>query len=331
MVDKDLFGNELPEPPPSEKFKLSSGSVISESELREADEEIQLEAMRNWFYSHFQNPVDEMPYNSQEGGYQYLFGGPYDPQEEIDSRFESLIPDEVRQKLVKELENESSEWAGLPRPEDYDDYLLETIAPSSEHSERFTGSIASIRKLVKTPINPDQEQFFRRMLYASVITALETYMSDRFVSSITNNPEKLRKFVETFPTFQKESMKVSDTFKKSGSLEREVKLILLGEILWHRLIIVSKMFKSTFDVDFPEPKVLAELLRAVEVRHDLIHRSGKNKDGVEHAITPWDIEQLIVEAETLFNRIESQEEKFIIKEKKEIKVEKGEKSDDVIF
>ena len=310
MTAKDLFGNELPEPTPPEKFRLSDGSLISESDLKKADEEIQMEAMRSWFYSHFQNPVEETPYNSEEGGYQYLSGGPYEARDEIDSRFEGVVADEVRDKIVDELERESDEWAGLPRPGDYDDYLLETIAPPSEHVKKFTTSIANIRKLVKTPVDPAEEQFFRRMLYASVITALETYLSDRFVSSITNNPEKLRKFVETFPRFQKESIKVSDTFKKSGSLEREVKLILLGEILWHRLIVVANMFKATFGVDFPDPKALVELLRAVEVRHDLVHRSGKNKDGVEHAITPEDIEKIVVESETLVKWIDCQQDKF---------------------
>jgi len=307
MGNENLFGNEAPGKPEPETFELPDGSRVSESHLEQESEETQIAAMRSWFFDNFQDPVHETPYDSREGGYIYLHGGPYNAKEELTSRFDGVVPEEIINKLADKLTDESWEWEGRER---YDDYILDTIAPPSEHVERFTMSIANIRKLVKTPIDSAEEQFFRRMLYASVITALETYLSDRFVSSITNNPEKLRKFVETFPRFKKESIKVSDTFKKSGTLEREVKLILLGEILWHRLIVVANMFYATFGVDFPDPKALAELLRAVEVRHDLVHRSGKNKDGAEHTITPEDIEKVVVESETLVKWIDCQHEKF---------------------
>ena len=162
------------------------------------------------------------------------------------------------------------------------------------------------------------------MLFASVITALETYLSDRFVSSISNNPEALRKFVETFPRFKKEDIKLSDIFKKSDGLEREVKTMLLTEMVWHRLIIVGKMFTGTFGVDFREPHDQAELLRAIEVRHDLVHRSGKTKDGVEHVITPEQIEKLIVEADHLVSWIDCQHDKFKTDEPTDNEEGKGE-------
>jgi hypothetical protein len=269
-----------------------------------------MDAMRSWFFSNFQDPVEETPYISSEGGYQYLFGGPYDANEELDNRFEDIVPQEVRAKLGHELQDQSWEWAGRARDSDFDDYILENIAPPSEHIGRFTASIANIRKLVTTATDPSEEQFFRRMLYAGVITALETYLSDRFVSSITNNSAALRKFVETFPRFRKESISVSDVFKKSDHLERYVKTILVGEILWHRLVAVSNMFKDTFDVNIPKLNDMAGLLRAVEIRHDLVHRSGKDKDGVEHTITPENIEQIIKEAEILVGSIDLQREKF---------------------
>jgi hypothetical protein len=310
MANKDLFGNEVPEAPSPEEFELPDGTFVSELDLKDADEETQLDAMRSWFYSHFQHPAEETPYNSQEGGYQYIHGGPYDASEEIDSRFEGVVPDEVREKLADELDGESSEWAGHPRDSDYDEYILEAIAPPPEHIYRFTASVTNIRKLVKTSVDSTEEQFFRRLLYASVITALETYLSDRFVSSITNNPKALRKFVETFPRFQKESLKLSDIFKKSDHLERQVKSMLLSEVVWHRLVSIGKMFTGTFEVNFPEPRDLQDLLKAVDIRHDLVHRSGKNTDGVEHTITIEEMEKVIAASNTLVSWIDRQNDKF---------------------
>ncbi len=306
MADKDIFGNDIPE---EEKFRLKNGSFISEGSLKIAEEDTQIEVMRVWFFSNFQDPVEETPYDGREGGYQFR-RGPFDAREELESRFEGIVPEEVMDILVRELENQAMEWEGVDRDEDYDDYLIESIAPPSEHIKRFHVSIESIRRLVKTKVDSTEEQFFFRLLYASVITALETYLSDRFISSITNNPKALRNFVETFPAFRKEPMKLSDIFKKSEGLERQVRKLLLGEFLWHRVIIASKMFSDTFDVHFPEPNDLRELLRSIDTRHDLVHRSGVNKDGVEHTITPEAVNNLISEAGKLVSWIDVQEDKF---------------------
>ena len=70
------------------------------------------------------------------------------------------------------------------------------------------------------------------------------------------------------------------------------------------------MFTATFGVDFPELEDLEGLFRAVEVRHDLVHRSGKNKDGVEHMITIEDIEKVIVASDMLVSYIDRQHDKF---------------------
>lgn len=315
MAAKDLFGNDLPEPDPFDN-------------LTNEDEETQLEEMRNWFFANFQDPVEETPYDSAEGGYIYLYGGPYHADEVLREKFEGKVSDEVLEKLIQEIGNISWEWEGRPKAEDYDDYAWDTIARSSEQLERYNASVANIRKLVAAKIDPAEEQFFLRMLFASVVTVLETYLSDRFVSSMRENPKALKKFVETLPRFRDEGFKLNQIFEKWKGLEHRVRTILLGEIVWHRLISIRSMFKDTFDVDFPELTDLADLLRGIDIRHDLIHRSGRTKDGVEHMITPEAIEKLIVNADALVTRIEAQNDKLGTSEPKP---EEPPSPDDIAF
>jgi hypothetical protein len=59
--------------------------------------------------------------------------------------------------------------------------------------------------------------------------------------------------------------------------------------VWHRLEAVAKMFSDTFGVDFTNAPIVKELLGDIEIRHDIIHRSGKNKSGVEHMLVDEDI------------------------------------------
>lgn len=69
--------------------------------------------MRDWFFHNFADPVHEMPYNSREGGYQYIYGGPYDPDEELQGRFGY---DEVLLAAAIDLISEQGyEFAASPR------------------------------------------------------------------------------------------------------------------------------------------------------------------------------------------------------------------------
>jgi hypothetical protein len=62
-----------------------------------------------WFGANFEDPVENTPYESAEGGYQWIWGGPYDAREEIESYFGEL-PEEVLSKVFEDIE-ESWEWA----------------------------------------------------------------------------------------------------------------------------------------------------------------------------------------------------------------------------
>lgn len=38
----------------------------------------QVEAIANWFLYNFEDPVHHAPHDSREGGYIFVYGGPYD-------------------------------------------------------------------------------------------------------------------------------------------------------------------------------------------------------------------------------------------------------------
>jgi hypothetical protein len=84
-----------------------------------------MEAIKEWFAANFEDPAQHTPYESAEGGYQWIWGGPYDAREEIESHF-SDIPDDVLDEVVSELENEAVDWAPherriVPEPPEFDD------------------------------------------------------------------------------------------------------------------------------------------------------------------------------------------------------------------
>src|ERR1700733_10146417 len=86
-------------------YMLEDGKRISSRELPNADREQQLEAMRRWFHRHYEDPVENCPHDSGEGGYLYIYGGPYNASEELSSEFGGVIEDDLIEKLASELDD----------------------------------------------------------------------------------------------------------------------------------------------------------------------------------------------------------------------------------
>jgi hypothetical protein len=91
------------------------------SELKAMSREEQLDAMETWFRAHFEDPAERLPYESAEGGYIWLDGGPFDPSEELQVEFEGRVPDEVIEELAERLSSEMPEWARIADEDYFDD------------------------------------------------------------------------------------------------------------------------------------------------------------------------------------------------------------------
>lgn len=75
--------------------------------------ERQKEYMRHWFHQNFEDPAHETPYNSGEGGYLYIWGGPYNAHEQLFDEFGSLVSEDRIEEAANELEGEDGiyDWA----------------------------------------------------------------------------------------------------------------------------------------------------------------------------------------------------------------------------
>ena len=166
----------------------------------------------------------------------------------------------------------------------------------------------NIERLLEANVEAADRQCMLRLLYVNVITALETYLSDKFISSVKADDKLLRKFVETTPEFEKQNLPLSKVFSAREGIEERVREHLL-EVVWHRLDKVQPMFRDTLGIKFP-PDV-KELHRAIIIRHDCVHRNGKTKadkdgkGGKEHVLDENSVKNLLSEATKLVEWIEA--------------------------
>ena len=86
------------------------------------DRQARIDALVEWFLERFEDPAHRLPHESAEGGYQWIYGGPYDAREQLADNFSDEREDVV-EAAVDEIESDGlTEWAPVSSPEDYDDH-----------------------------------------------------------------------------------------------------------------------------------------------------------------------------------------------------------------
>ena len=287
----------------SEYFTSDYEYPISNEELSKADRKTQLDVMEVWFRQHYEDPAEHTPYESAERGFIWIWGGPYDAREELESEFAGIVPDDVIDELVNKLERECLEWAPTLSADDYDEYLLDDIAGLTDYYSNFISSIHDIEILLRAKVDNTVSHCLMRLLYVNVVTVLETYLSDAFINTVMNDSKLMRRFIETNPDFQVEKVSISDIYKMGEEIERKARTYLI-ELIWHRLDRVKPMYEKTLDIKFPDD--LSTIFRAILIRHDIVHRNGKTKDGKEIIITQEKVTELINAIKQLVQHIDTQ-------------------------
>ena len=87
--------------------------------MKKAD---RVEAMVEWFHAHFEDPAERTPYESAEGGYIWIWGGPHEATEEIEAEFGEVVDFELIGKAAEKVQTDGLfDWAPRPKPGDYDE------------------------------------------------------------------------------------------------------------------------------------------------------------------------------------------------------------------
>ena len=264
---------------------------ISKIQLSSVDPETQYEIMRDWFFQNYEDPQEECPYDSEEGRYIYPWGGPYYAEDVLFNEFDGIIPSNVINELVEELNNEGPEWSAIWSPEDTtDEYSLDAFVSAENPIGGLRSSIDSFRELLNVSTQSHLEQTMLQMIFVRAITAMETYLSEFFVREISTSEDNLRTFIENNTKFKEQKFSLSNIFTESENIKKYAEKYL-SNLLWHDLSKIKKMFKSSLQIEFSNS--ISELFRDVRRRHDFVHRGEKSKDGKTITINKVQVYELL--------------------------------------
>ena len=185
------------------------------------------------------------------------------------------------QSILKKIENIEDgcrvclEPGQLEQEYDYEE-LFETIVYDQFYVKRYKDEIANLEKLLKLKVKDKQlKEILNRQIFIGVISTMEAFLSEAFINLSHSNNGYLRNFVKTHPEFQSRKFELRDVFEEHEKIKDTAKTIMLDTI-YHNLPKVSPMYQDTFDIKFPQIK---DVFPFVIMRHDLVHRNGRTKDG----------------------------------------------------
>lgn len=247
--------------------------VFSSVWLKNATAHKQLVLICKWFVSRFTDPVNVLPYNSQEGGYIWIDGGPHDAREEVEYKFSGLVPDEVLEKAIEIIEDTGVfYWSSSELFEE--DYGLHI--DDADESIRETRN--SINRLLSLLGNENQEQ--NQLLFAAMISILETYLW-RTMSFACSHPGVTEKVLGHF----KVDMSKID---HNHLYLRENAESKLSDVLWQRGDRVASIFKGVLGMTVN----LDGFIQDKSTRNDIVHRFGRDKKGNPIFVCEKDVREL---------------------------------------
>jgi hypothetical protein len=276
---------------------------LTAEELKLLTPEAQREIMMNWFAARYEDPVHRTPYDSSEGGYIWIYGGPFDAEEELRGEFEGIVDDKIIEDLAESLSHECSDWTNTQSEDDYDQDLLDVVGPNANALPTLLEALETVSRLVQLKADLPDSEALNRVLFANAISALESFLSDSFINRVLTDPAALRKFFESSQEFKQRAIPYSDIYKAAEAAREDAKKHLL-KVIWHNVGKVVGMYKETLGVDFGNN--LAEVAKAIPKRHDIVHRNGKDKDGKLVQIAKDDVLKLVSAVKDMAQHINKQ-------------------------
>lgn len=121
LIDDDFeFAEPAERPADNRRAYYIDEERFTPSQFRRLSRRRKVEAMVQWFHENYEDPAVRMPYESAEGGYQWIWGGPYDAREQIGDQFSDVSDEAAIEEAAAEITSDGLfDWAPKARREDY--------------------------------------------------------------------------------------------------------------------------------------------------------------------------------------------------------------------
>ena len=138
-------------------------------------------------------------------------------------------------------------------------------------------------------LSSQTKEYLYRQLYAGAITSMEAFLSSQLMKAVLSSDTVKRKFVEKYLPYRKEQISFASIYEQMDAIDSTIQETLRG-LMYHNLAKIKPIYKEVLDVDLGD---IREIMKAVQIRHDIVHRSGKDKDGNLHNVRKEEVIDLV--------------------------------------
>lgn len=145
----------------------------------------------------------------------------------------------------------------------------------------FQESISETKKLLSVHGEDNGDSLINKMIFVQSITAMEAYLGDSLIKEVMNDREAIINLLSSSNGGELINKKFNllDIYRNEDLVSDTLRDYLTN-ILYHNLPKVCGLYERALDIQIPlDDPVKLKLLRAIEHRHDCVHRNGFSKNG----------------------------------------------------
>lgn len=199
------------------------------------------------------------------------------------------------------------ELDGLDGLDDFEEEELNWELSYSKQYETFNRHLSSISEILSIQINGDAQFSLLIMLHAHIISAFEHFLATTFIYRVTNSDELTRKLVETDPQIKERKFTLNEIYVEHNKIKSTVAEYLKG-IIYHNMAKVKPMYSAVLSFDFDN---INWLYKAIQKRHDCVHRAGYDKDGNAISVSVDDINELMGNCQKLAQAVDDHVQQLV--------------------
>ena len=144
-----------------------------------------------------------------------------------------------------------------------------------------------------------------RMLLVQYFSAIEAYLSDRLIRLVLDDPKAMSALVKGNKEWVADKIEVVELASNPNAIRGWVHM-RLRELMYHNFVKIDHYYRSALgSTIFPDEATKKTLMEFVPVRHDCVHRYGRDHDGRERSISKPDVERLSEALEGMVTHIEA--------------------------
>lgn len=163
--------------------------------------------------------------------------------------------------------------------EEFDYYIYLTLKDADEILRR---DMLELKAMLCANDGMAGNRTYLKMVYAHAVTILEVYLEDITKSLIVSNVGYLSNTIKNVKPFCDTAFKLADISLEQDGIKKFV-IAKLSDNLFHDIPKFIKVISGVVGKNIKVP--IGDVCKVTSVRHDIVHRNGKNKESGEIEIT----------------------------------------------